>query len=112
VRTSRRGTALFNSIEGKPEANRATAAVFPSRQGVRQATWSNNVETLVNVLGILVEGSAADTRLFCLSGHVRDQDFYEVQMGTTLRALIDLAGGVREGRGRRRCCWGGAAGSF
>jgi NADH-quinone oxidoreductase subunit F len=75
-------------------------------------TLVNNVETLVNVLDIVVEGSAADTRLFCLSGHVQEPGLYEVTMGTSLRALIDLAGGLREGRKLQAVLLGGAAGSF
>jgi NADH-quinone oxidoreductase subunit F len=80
------------------------------------------VETLVNVLDILNEGSAAfakigtpdstGTRLFCVSGHVRVPGLYEVAMGTTLRAMIELAGGLREGRSLRAVLLGGAAGSF
>jgi NADH-quinone oxidoreductase subunit F len=105
-------TALFNSIEGKRGEPR-NKPPFPVQAGVfGKPTLVNNVETLVNVLGILVEGSAADTRLFCLSGHVREPGLYEVQMGTTLRALIDLAGGVHEGRRLQAVLLGGAAGSF
>jgi NADH-quinone oxidoreductase subunit F len=85
-------------------------------------TLVNNVETLVNVLEIVSQGSAeyaktgtpgsTGTRLFCLSGHVRAPGIYEVPMGTTLRALIDMAGGLREGRTLRAVLLGGAAGSF
>jgi len=80
------------------------------------------VETLVNVLDILVDGGAAfaatgtaestGTRLFCLSGHVRGPGVYEVPMGTPLRALIELGGGLREGRTLSAILLGGAAGSF
>ena len=76
----------------------------------------------MNVLDIVVEGGAAyartgtqdstGTRLFCLSGHVREPGLYEVPMGTTLRALIGLAGGLREGRTLQAVLLGGAAGSF
>ena len=52
------------------------------------------------------------TRLFCLSGHVRLPGIYEVPFGTSLRALIDLAGGVPEGRSLRAVLLGGAAGTF
>jgi NADH-quinone oxidoreductase subunit F len=47
-----------------------------------------------------------------MSGHVRVPGLYEVPMGTTLRSLIELAGGVREGRTLRAVLLGGAAGSF
>jgi len=115
-------TALFNSIEGKRGEPR-NKPPFPVQVGVfGKPTLVNNVETLVNVLEILVDGAAAfaatgtrdstGTRLFCLSGHVRQPGLYEVPMGTTLRALIDLAGGLREGRALQAVLLGGAAGSF
>jgi NADH-quinone oxidoreductase subunit F len=115
-------TALFNSIEGKRGEPR-NKPPFPVQSGVfGKPTLVNNVETLVNVLDILVGGASAfaatgtpdstGTRLFCLSGHVREPGLYEVAMGTTLRALIDLAGGMREGRTLQAVLLGGAAGSF
>jgi NADH-quinone oxidoreductase subunit F len=115
-------TALFNSIEGKRGEPR-NKPPFPVQVGLfGKPTLVNNVETLVNVLDILNEGSAAfakigtpdstGTRLFCMSGHVRVPGLYEVPMGTTLRALIEMAGGLREGRSLRAVLLGGAAGSF
>ena len=115
-------TALFNSIEGKRGEPR-NKPPFPVQVGLfGKPTLVNNVETLVNVLDILNEGSAAfakigtpdstGTRLFCLSGHVREPGLYEVPMGTTLRSLIEMAGGLNEGRSLRGVLLGGAAGSF
>ncbi len=115
-------TALFNSIEGKRGEPR-NKPPFPVLSGLfGKPTLVNNVETLVNVLDIVVEGGAAfaatgtpestGTRLFCVSGHVRERGLYEVAMGTTLRALIDLAGGLRDGRTLQAVLLGGAAGSF
>ncbi|HEV2216905.1 MAG TPA: NAD(P)H-dependent oxidoreductase subunit E [Candidatus Dormibacteraeota bacterium] len=115
-------TALFNSIEGKRGEPR-NKPPFPVQSGLfSRPTLVNNVETLVNVLEILNHGSAAfaatgtpestGTRLFCLSGHVRKPGVYEVPMGTTLRALIDKAGGLHEGRQLQAVLLGGAAGSF
>jgi NADH-quinone oxidoreductase subunit F len=115
-------TALFNSIEGKRGEPR-NKPPFPVQAGLfGKPTLVNNVETLVNVLDIVVDGGAAfaatgtadstGTRLFCLSGHVREPGLYEVPMGTTLRALIALAGGLREGRTLQAVLLGGAAGSF
>jgi len=115
-------TALFNSIEGKRGEPR-NKPPFPVQAGLfGKPTLVNNVETLVNVLDIVSTGGAAfaatgtpdstGTRLFCLSGHVRDPGVYEVPMGTTLRALIELAGGVRDGRSLQAALLGGAAGSF
>ena len=115
-------TALFNSIEGKRGEPR-NKPPFPVQSGLfGKPTLENNVETLVNVLDILVDGGAAfaatgtaestGTRLFCLSGHVRRPGVYEVPMGTPLRALIELGGGLREGRTLSAILLGGAAGSF
>jgi NADH-quinone oxidoreductase subunit F len=115
-------TALFNSIEGKRGEPR-NKPPFPAQAGLfGKPTLVNNVETLVNVLDIVSEGGAAfaatgtpdstGPRLFCLSGHVRRPGVYEVPMGTTLRALIELAGGVAEGRRIQAVLMGGAAGSF
>jgi NADH-quinone oxidoreductase subunit F len=115
-------TALFNSIEGKRGEPR-NKPPFPVQVGLfGKPTLVNNVETLVNVLEIVTGGSTAymtvgspestGTRLFCLSGHVRAPGLYEVPMGTTLRALIEQAGGLREARSLRAVLLGGAAGSF
>src|SRR5438105_2153663 len=104
-------TALFNSIEGKRGEPR-NKPPFPVEAGLfGKPTLPNNVETLVNVLDI-VNGEFADTRLFCVSGQVLHSGVYEVAMGTPLRALIDLAGGLLPGRTMRAVLLGGAAGSF
>src|SRR5579859_8007440 len=76
----------------------------------------------MNVLEIVGGGAAAfartgtaestGTRLFCVSGHVQSPGVYEVAMGTTLRDLIGMAGGLREGRSLQAVLLGGAAGSF
>ncbi len=115
-------TALFNSIEGKRGEPR-NKPPFPVQAGLfGKPTLVNNVETLCNVLDIVIDGGAAfaatgttdstGARLFCLSGQVRRPGLYEAPMGTTLRALIDLAGGLREGRSLQAVLLGGAAGSF
>jgi NADH-quinone oxidoreductase subunit F len=115
-------TALFNSIEGKRGEPR-NKPPFPVQVGLfGKPTLVNNVETLVNVLDIILGGSAAfaaigtadstGTRLFCVSGHVTAPGLYEVPMGTTLRGLMTLAGGLRDGRSLSAVLLGGAAGSF
>jgi NADH-quinone oxidoreductase subunit F len=115
-------TALFNSIEGFRGEPR-NKPPFPVEKGLfGKPTVINNVETLVNVLPIVLEGGAAfaavgtgqstGTKLFCLSGNVSRPGVYEVPFGPTLRQLIDLAGGVPDGRAVRAVLLGGAAGSF
>ncbi len=115
-------TALFNSIEGYRGEPR-NKPPFPTQSGLfRQPTIVNNVETLVNIAEIILQGGAAYARIgtpqstgyrvFCLSGHVRKPGTYEVAFGITLRQLIDLAGGVG-GTGRLQAVLlGGAAGNF
>ncbi len=115
-------TALFNSIEGHRGEPR-NKPPFPTHAGLfRQPTVVNNVETLINVPIIISQGGSAyasvgtenstGPRLFCLSGHVTRPGVYEVPMGTTLRQLLSLAGGVA-GTGRLQAVLlGGAAGTF
>ena len=115
-------TAIFESIEGKRGEPR-NKPPFPVQHGLfNKPTIVNNVETLANVLPIMIEGGAAaakigtpdsaGTRLFCMSGHIAHPGVYEVPMGTTLGALMELAGGV-SGSGKLQCALlGGAAGAF
>jgi len=115
-------TALFNSIEGHRGEPR-NKPPFPTQAGLfRQHTVVNNVETLVNVPVIVRDGGAAyakigtenstGPRLFCLCGHIARPGVYEVPMGTTLRELMTIAGGVA-GTGRLQAVLlGGAAGTF
>jgi NADH-quinone oxidoreductase subunit F len=115
-------TALFNSIEGKRGEPRSKPP-FPVEAGLfGKPTLVNNVETLANLPPIVLEGGEAyarvgtpqstGTRLFCLSGAVARPGVYEVPHGTTLGAVIDLAGGVPPGRRLQAILLGGAAGTF
>ena len=115
-------TALFNSIEGRRGEPR-NKPPFPVERGLfGRPTGINNVETLVNVLEVLRIGGPAyaelgtpdstGTRLFCLSGNVERPGVYEVACGTTLRELLELAGGVHDGKGVKAILLGGAAGAF
>jgi NADH-quinone oxidoreductase subunit F len=115
-------TALFESIEGKRGEPR-NKPPFPVEVGLfGKPTVVNNVETLVNVPLIVRDGGAAfaaigtqgssGPKLFCLSGHVARPGVYEVEFGTTLGQLLELAGGVPGGRAIRTILLGGAAGVF
>ena len=115
-------TALFNSIEGYRGEPR-NKPPFPTQSGLfRQPTVVNNVETLINIPEILLNGGAAYAkigtpnssgyRLFCISGHVARPGVYETPYGLTLRQVIEMSGGVA-GTGRLQAVLlGGAAGSF
>jgi len=115
-------TSLFNSIEGKRGEPR-NKPPFPVERGVfGKPTGINNVETLVNVLEVLTLGGEAyatigtpdstGPRLFCLSGCVERPGVYEVEHGITLRELLEMAGGMRDGKALKAILLGGAAGSF
>ncbi|MBW0118561.1 NADH-ubiquinone oxidoreductase-F iron-sulfur binding region domain-containing protein [Pseudonocardia abyssalis] len=113
-------TALLNSIEGFRGEPR-NKPPFPSVKGLfGKPTVINNVETLYNALDVLAIGGPAFAsigsgrstghKLFCLSGAVAVPGVYEVPFGTTLRELLDLAGGLRGEL--RTILLGGAAGGF
>ncbi|MEX0667324.1 MAG: NADH-ubiquinone oxidoreductase-F iron-sulfur binding region domain-containing protein [Acidimicrobiia bacterium] len=113
-------TALFNSIEGFRGEPRQKPP-FPVEAGLfNRPTAINNVETLINVNRIVLDGGLAfaaigtadssGTRLFCLSGDVGRPGVYEVEFGATLGDLINLAGGP-EGD-LASILLGGAAGTF
>src|SRR6478735_2330903 len=115
-------TALFNSIEGERGEPRSKPP-FPVDKGLfAKPTVVNNVESLLNVLGILHDGGAAfarigteqstGTRLFCLAGCVQRPGLYEAPFGVTLREVLEMAGGVRDGNDLKAVLLGGAAGGF
>jgi NADH-quinone oxidoreductase subunit F len=115
-------TAIFESIEGKRGEPR-NKPPFPVEVGLfGKPTVVNNVETLVNVLDVVLrsgpsfagtgtEGSTG-TKLLCVSGHVARAGTYEVPFGATLREILDVAGGVPGGRALQAVLMGGAAGGF
>ena len=115
-------TALFESIEGKRGFPRVKPP-FPTTHGLfGMPTVINNVETLCNIPLILSQGArtyrtmgtekSPGPKLFCLSGDIQQPGLYEVPFGTTLRTLLDLAGGVARGDNLQAILLGGAAGAF
>jgi NADH-quinone oxidoreductase subunit F len=113
-------TALFNSIEGFRGEPRQKPP-FPTQAGVfGRPTLVNNVESLMNIPAIILEGGAAfasigteeskGPKLFCVSGNVAEPGVYEVAFGATTRDLVGLAGGVDGDVAG--ILIGGAAGSF
>lgn len=113
-------TALFNSIEGFRGEPRQKPP-FPTQSGLfGRPTLINNVESLMNVPSIVLNGGdafasigTADSKgpkLFCLSGNVAKPGVYEVPFGSTTRDLIALAGGTDGDIAA--VLIGGAAGSF
>jgi NADH-quinone oxidoreductase subunit F len=116
------GTAIYESIEGKRGEPRNKAARSTTAGLFQKPTVLNNVETLVNIPSIVLEGgaiyaslgttSSTGHKLFSISGHVARPGVYEAEFGLTLRDLIELAGGVPGGRAVRTVNLGGAAGVF
>jgi NADH-quinone oxidoreductase subunit F len=115
-------TALFNSLEGKRGEPRSKPP-FPAQVGLfGKPTVVNNVETLLNVIDIVLEGGTAwasigtrastGPRLFCLSGHIERPGLYEAPFGIPLGELIEMAGGVKAARALQAILLGGAAGTF
>jgi NADH-quinone oxidoreductase subunit F len=113
-------TALMNSLEGRRGEPR-NKPPFPTQVGLfGQPTVINNVETLVNVLPIVIGGGKAfaavgterstGTKLFCVSGHVNRPGVYEAPFGITLCEVLELAGGVGGSGKLQAILLGGAAG--
>ena len=116
-------TALFNSIEGYRGEPR-NKPPFPVEVGLfGQPTVVNNVETLVNVLPIVLDGGRAFAAIgtAASTGHeavLRVGRCRAARASTRCRSaprcakLIDLAGGVAGGRRCRRCCSAARPGRF
>jgi NADH-quinone oxidoreductase subunit F len=105
-------TAIFNSIEGFRGEPR-NKPPYPYEVGLFGApTVVNNVETLMNVPSIVLGRTSSNRRLFCLSGAVAAPGVYEVELGLTLRELVELAGGLRSGSELQAVLLGGAAGRY
>ncbi len=100
-------TALLDSLEGYRGQPRLKPP-FPATHGLYASpTVVNNVGTIASVPFILLGGAdwwkqmgpekSPGTSIFSLSGRVTRPGQYEAPMGTTLRELLEMAGGVREG---------------
>ena len=96
---------------------------FPGTYGLHgQPTLMNSVETFAHVPVIATRGAAwwnaqgkgdhAWLKFFAVSGHVERPGVYCVPMGTTVRELLDLAGGVSGGRPLGAIQPGGASSNF
>ncbi len=101
-------TALLNSLEGKRGEPRLKPP-FPAVQGLYgKPTVVNNVETLMYLVPILERGPewfasvgterSKGYKVVSISGHVQKPGNYEVPLGTPVRELIEIAGGLRPGR--------------
>jgi len=113
-------TALLESLEGQRAMPR-TRPPFPVESGLYgKPTVINNVETLCAVSAIVERGGAwwkslgggHGTKLFGLSGHVARPGIVEMEIGCTLRTLIErVGGGASTGRPIKAVVLGGPSGS-
>lgn len=100
-------TALLDSLEGYRGQPRLKPP-FPAVAGLYASpTVVNNVETIASVPAIVSGGSdwyrqmgsdrSPGSKIYSLSGHINRPGQYEAPLGTTLRQLIDMAGGMVSG---------------
>jgi len=112
-------TALIESLEGKQGKPRFKPP-FPANYGVYgRPTTVNNTETFTSVPTIIRKGGewfvkqgtekSGGTKLFSVSGHVNNPGNFEIPMGTPFSKLLELAGGVRDGRKLKAVIPGGSS---
>jgi NADH:ubiquinone oxidoreductase subunit F (NADH-binding)/NADH:ubiquinone oxidoreductase subunit E len=115
-------SALLECMEGHRGEPR-NKPPFPGLYGLwGKPTLMNSVETFADVPIILERGAdwwkeqgvngAPGLKFFAVSGHVERPDVYCVRAGSTTRELIELAGGVTEGREVGAVQPGGASSNF
>ncbi|NER07827.1 MAG: NADH-quinone oxidoreductase subunit L, partial [Okeania sp. SIO3C4] len=96
-------TALIKSVEGK-RGNPVPRPPYPAQSGLwGYPTLINNVETFANIAPILKKGAewyasigtenSKGTKIFALTGKVRNNGLIEVPMGITLREIVEEMGG-------------------
>ena len=112
-------TALLESLEGKKGQPRFKPP-FPAMFGLYgRPTVINNTETLASVPDILRQGAdwfrgigvenSGGPKLFSVSGNVVRPGNYEVPMGMPFAELLELAGGMRDGRPCKAVIPGGSS---
>jgi len=116
-------TALIKSVEGS-RGMPVPKPPFPANKGLwGLPTIINNVETLANIPVITAKGGAwlakigteksKGTKVFALTGKVKNSGLVEVPMGTTLREIIfEIGGGIRDGKKFKGVQTGGPSGGI
>ncbi len=114
-------TALIASLEGERGMPRLKPP-FPAQKGYWQKpTNINNVETFANVPWILENGGAAfaamglgaskGTKVFALTGKIKNGGLVEIPMGRSLKEIIyDIGGGIKDDRTFKAVQLGGPSG--
>ncbi|MDR2731438.1 MAG: NADH-quinone oxidoreductase subunit NuoF [Treponema sp.] len=116
-------TALIKSVEGN-RGMPVPKPPFPANKGLWQKpTIINNVESFANVPVITARGGAwlakigteksRGTKVFALTGKIKNTGLVEVPMGTTLREIVfDIGGGIKGGRKFKGVQTGGPSGGI
>ncbi|MBQ3923605.1 MAG: NADH-quinone oxidoreductase subunit NuoF [Spirochaetales bacterium] len=114
-------TALMASIEGRRGMPRLRPP-FPAVSGLwAKPTNINNVETLASVSYILAHGAegyaalgteeSRGTKVFSLAGKIKNGGLVEVQMGITIREILEeIGGGIQNGMKYKAVQMGGPSG--
>ena len=99
-------SALMNSIEGKRGEARYRPPFPPTSGLFEKPTIINNVETLMNVPHIILNGAkwysklgtgeSKGTKLFSVSGDVARPGVYEMELGCSLKELVEDLAGAKE----------------
>lgn len=112
-------TALLESLEGKKGQPRFKPP-FPASFGLYgKPTTINNTETFASVPFIIRDGAASfnqfglennfGTKLFSVSGHVERPGNYEVPLGTPFSELLEMCGGMKDGKKLKAVIPGGSS---
>ena len=112
-------TALLESLEGKKGQPRFKPP-FPASFGLYgKPTTINNTETFATVPWIIMNGADAflnlgkpnngGTKIFSVSGDVARPGNFEVRLGTPFPKLLEMAGGMRDGRKLKAVIPGGSS---
>ncbi len=112
-------TALLESLEGKKGQPRFKPP-FPASFGLYgKPTTINNTESFASVPFIMRDGGQnfldkgkpnnGGTKLFSVSGHVNRPGNYEVPLGTPFAELLEMAGGMRDGKKLKAVIPGGSS---
>ena len=112
-------TGLLESLEGKPGRPRFKPP-FPAGFGMYgKPTTINNTQSFASVPMILQKGpdwfadlgptGSGGTMIFSVSGHIQNPGNFELPLGIPFRDLLDIAGGVRDGRGLKAVIPGGCS---
>jgi NADH:ubiquinone oxidoreductase subunit F (NADH-binding)/(2Fe-2S) ferredoxin len=116
-------TALLTSIEGN-RGMPTPRPPFPAVKGLWKApTVINNVETWANIPVILTKGGewfasigtekSKGTKVFALTGKIKNSGLVEVPMGTPLRDIIyNIGGGIPNGKKFKAVQTGGPSGGL